>query len=111
MRRENQMDNELFYEYADLVRKYKSGDEEAFTEIYDRSSRFVYMTCLNTLGNPEDAQDAMQDTYITVVNDINNREDEEKFLGWIKKIAVYKSIDIQRKKREGKNMLRFLKMN
>ena len=95
------MDNELFYEYADLVRKYKSGDEEAFTEIYDRSSRFVYMTCLNTLGNPEDAQDAMQDTYITVVNDINNLEDEEKFLGWIKKIAVYKSIDIQRKKREG----------
>ena len=95
------MDNELFYEYADLVRKYKSGDEEAFSEIYDRSSRFVYMTCLNTLGNPEDAQDAMQETYLTVVNDIGKLEDEEKFLGWIKKIAVYKSIDIQRKKRDG----------
>ena len=95
------MDNELFYEYADLVRKYKSGDEEAFSEIYDRSSRFVYMTCLNTPGNPEDAQDAMQETYLTVVNDIGKLEDEEKFLGWIKKIAVYKSIDIQRKKRDG----------
>jgi len=95
------MDNELFYEYADLVRKYKSGDEEAFSELYDRSSRFVYMTCLNTLGNPEDAQDAMQETYLTVVNDIGNLEDEEKFLGWIKKIAVYKSIDIQRKRRDG----------
>lgn len=101
MRRENQMDNELFYEYADLVRKYKSGDEEAFSEIYDRSSRFVYMTCLNTLGNPEDAQDAMQETYLTVVNDIGKLEDNEKFLGWIKKIAVYKSIDIQRKRRDG----------
>ena len=95
------MDNELFYEYADLVRKYKSGDEEAFSEIYDRSSRFVYMTCLNTLGNPEDAQDAMQETYLTVVNDIGKLEDNEKFLGWIKKIAVYKSIDIQRKRRDG----------
>ena len=75
------MDNELFYEYADLVRKYKSGDEEAFSEIYDRSSRFVYMTCLNTLGNPEDAQEEMQETYLTVLNDIGKLEDNEKFLG------------------------------
>ncbi len=94
------MDNELFYEYAELVKEYKSGNENAFTEIYERSSKFVYMTCINTLGNPEDAQDAMQETYMTVINSINDLEDEAKFLGWIKKIAVYKSIDIQRKKRD-----------
>ena len=93
------MSNELFTEYGELVRRYKAGDEFAFTEIYEKSSKFVYMTCLSVLGNPEDAEEAMQETYLAVFKDIGSLDDENMLIGWIKRIAAYKSYDIVRKRK------------
>lgn len=91
--------SDIFEEYAELARRYKAGDEAAFGEIYDKSSRFVYATCLGVLGNPEDASDAMQETYLAVYKNIDSLADEKKLLGWIKRIAVTKATDMLRKKK------------
>ena len=56
----------IFEQYAELVRRFKSGDESAFTEIYENSSKLVYITGLGILNNEQDAEDAMQETYLTV---------------------------------------------
>lgn len=93
------MSSDIFSEYAELVRRYKAGDEFAFTEIYEKSSRFVYMTCLSVLGNKDDAEEAMQETYLAVFKDIGSLADENKLIGWIKGIAAFKSYDILRKKK------------
>lgn len=95
------MSNEdnLYREYGDLVRRYKGGDMNAFEEIYEKSKRLVYMTCGGILGNAEDAKDAMQETYLTVYTKINDLGDEDKFLGWLKRIAATKALDMYRKKK------------
>lgn len=79
--------------YADLVKRVKSGDENAFTEIYEKSQRLVYTTCYGILNNEQDAEDAMQETYISVYNGINDLEGEMAFLPWIKRIAANKALD------------------
>ncbi len=92
-------DDKIFAEYAQLVRRIKSGDEGACDEIYNKSKRLVYATCYGILNNNEDAQDAMQETYMTVFTKIDELSDESKFLGWLKRVAASKSLDMYRKKR------------
>ena len=86
--------NDNSYEYfADLVRKLKGGDESAFSEIYENTKKMVYVTCFGILNNKEDAEDAMQETYINLYNKISDLEDETSFLPWLKKTAANKALD------------------
>lgn len=79
--------------YAQLVRKVKTGDEDAFAEIYEKTQRLVYTTCFGILDNEQDAEDAMQETYISVYNGIKELEGEMAFLPWLKRIAANKALD------------------
>ena len=93
------MANKSYAEYAELVRRYKAGDEVAFTEIYESSSQQIFYACNSILKNTEDAEEAMQETYLAVFKQIGSLENEELLLGWMKGIAAYKSYDILRKRK------------
>ena len=96
--KEKTMDNEtVFQEYAELARRIKAGDNSAFAQMYQKSARLVYGTCYGVLRNEEDAADAMQDTYITCYQKIGTLTDDRMLLGWLKRIAASKSIDLYRK--------------
>ena len=90
---------EIYEEYAILVRRLKVGEEEAFNDIYEKSKRLVYVTCLGILNDSDDAKDAMQDTFLTVYNKIDSLDDDNKFLGWLKRIAATKALDMYRRKK------------
>ena len=92
-------DNNIFDQYAELVRKFKAGDESAFTEIYENSKKMVYVTCFGILNNEQDAEDAMQETYITVYEKIGSLDAENTFVPWIKTIAANKARDKFRAKK------------
>jgi RNA polymerase sigma factor (sigma-70 family) len=89
----NDSDREVFEQYAELVKRFKAGDESAFTEIYEKSKRLVYATCYGILNNKEDAEDAMQETYINLYNKIGTLEDDKSFLEWLKRMASNKALD------------------
>ena len=93
------MDNEVFDNYAELVARFKSGDESAYEELYEKTKQFVYTTCLGILKNEDDAFDAMQETYLTVYRKIVNLKDDKAFVAWIKKIASSKALTLYKKKK------------
>ena len=93
------MENNEGIRNVSLVKRIREGDESAFAEVYERSSNNVFMTCKSVLGNEADAEDAMQETYITVFNSIDSLSDERTLFGWIMKIAANKSLDAVRKRR------------
>ena len=93
------MDNDLFENYAELVAKFKSGDESAYEELYTKTQRMVYSICLGILRNEDDAFDAMQDTYLTVYRKIGSLEDDKTFISWLKRIATTKSLDLYKKRK------------
>ncbi len=90
---ESDSDKSIFEQYAELVRRFKAGDENAFTEIYEKSKRLVYTTCYGILNNEQDAEDAMQETYTAVFLKLAELEDENVFLQWLKRIAANKAHD------------------
>jgi RNA polymerase sigma-70 factor (ECF subfamily) len=60
----------------------------------------VYNSSLRILGNREEAEEVMQETFLKVFDRISAYEaDAEKMLRILKRIAVNRSIDIYRKRR------------
>ena len=47
-----------------LARRAARGDRDAFTAIFRRFQQDLYRYCVAILGNPEDAQDALQNTMV-----------------------------------------------
>lgn len=89
------MDNEnsIFEQYVELIKRWKAGDGDAFTEIYEKSQRLVYTTCLGILNNEQDAEEATQDTYLKVYENIGSLADEKAFIPWLKRIAASRALD------------------
>lgn len=83
-----------------LVEQIKKGDNKSFDKLYKLSEKEIWFTCLSLLKNETTAQDIMQDTYLTAFLKIKSLEDEEQFIGWIRKIAANKCKDYLRKKGE-----------
>lgn len=51
---------------AALVRAVSSGNRGAFAELYERTSGKLYGICLRLLGSEAEAQDVLQDVYVTL---------------------------------------------
>ncbi len=77
-------------EMRNLVLQVEQGNQEAFTKLYEETSKTVYFICLSFLNNEEDAKDIMQDVYITAYNYLPQLNEKEKFQAWINQIAVNK---------------------
>lgn len=64
------------------------GDTKAFEELYTTTNQRVYFICLQFLKNEHDANDAVQDTYLSAYKNIRQLSEPSKFLSWVERIAV-----------------------
>ncbi len=51
-----------------LIVQLRHGQEDALRELYDSLSSVAYRVCLRMLGTPEDAQEALQDTFVRLAD-------------------------------------------
>src|SRR5713101_447793 len=68
---------------AGLVAQAQSGKLEAFEELARHHDQLIYRTLTAILGNPADAQDAMQDTLLSVFKHIDRFQGRSKFSTWL----------------------------
>jgi RNA polymerase sigma-70 factor (ECF subfamily) len=78
------------------------GNELAFKQFYDRYSSKVYNTLLSYTKNAEDAEELLQDVFLTIYNSASVYRSESKVSTWIYRISVNKSLDFLRKKNSQK---------
>jgi RNA polymerase sigma-70 factor (ECF subfamily) len=72
----------------------QGGDLNAFEELMNRHSQRVYRTLVGILGNPDEARDAMQDTFLKVFQHLAGFEGRSKFSTWL--VSVASNTAIQR---------------
>ena len=84
----------------DLVRESRRGDHEAFRELFDRYHRQVLAVAVGMTGNPDDAMDVAQETFLRAHRNLGNFLGESSFYTWLYRIAVNVAIDHRR--REGR---------
>lgn len=78
------------------------GDERAFRQLYDLHSRQVYNTCLLYLQNEEEAEEAMQDTFVQVYQAAAGFKGGSTVQTWIYRISINKCLDKIRYKKRAK---------
>jgi len=84
---------------AELVARVQTGDLDAFEELVARHSRRVYRTLMGILGNIEEAQDAMQDTFLKAFQHIGGFQGRSKFSTWVVTIASNTGVQRLRERR------------
>ena len=81
-------------ELKQAVKSYREGKAEAFTALYEESSKYIYTCIRKVIGNSDNAQDVisdiMQDTYVEISKSISQLDREESFLSWAGTIATRK---------------------
>jgi RNA polymerase sigma factor (sigma-70 family) len=83
-----------------LTRRAAGGDERAFGAIFDRYHQSLYRYCLAILGDPQDAQDALQNTMVKVLRALPGEERKLELKPWLYRIAHNESIELLRRRRE-----------
>ncbi len=72
----------------ELVRRIKRGDDQAFREMVDRYHARVYSLSYGVLQNPEDAEEATQDAFLTLYRKIGTFDESKKFFSWFYRVAL-----------------------
>lgn len=84
-----------------LIEAMQEGDEFAFVSLYNRYKGPVYGFCLKMLLDEEQAQDAMQDTFLRVYENRERLLNASSFKAWLFTIARNQCLNlIRRSKRE-----------
>ena len=77
-----------------LVKAFLDGDEDAFTQLYERYRLRIYSIAFQIMRNPEEAQDAAQEIFIKLYRTIDKWDVRiSKLSTWIHRLAVNHSID------------------
>jgi RNA polymerase sigma-70 factor (ECF subfamily) len=86
---------------AGFVARAQAGDLDAFEALIRRHNSTLYRTMLAILGNPEEAQDAVQDALLSAFKHISGFQGRSKFSTWL--ISIARNTALQRI-RSRKNM-------
>lgn len=82
-----------------VVRKAKKGDQQALAELVNRYSERIYNLALRILRNKEDAEDVLQETFMTVLEKISTFDERSGFFTWIYRIGTNASLMKLRRKK------------
>lgn len=71
----------------------------AFSTLVVKYQNAMYSVCLSILKNPQEAQEATQDTFIKMHKSLKSFNLDSKFSAWLYKIAYRTSLDYLRKRK------------
>jgi RNA polymerase sigma-70 factor (ECF subfamily) len=82
-----------------LVDRVLAGDSQAFEELVRRHEGRVYRTTLAVTGNQEDAEEAMQESFLKAYQHLGGFQRASRFSTWLTRIAVNEALQILRRRR------------
>jgi len=86
----------------ELMQRLGAGDREALAPLMERHSKRVYRIALSYLRDPDEALDAVQDTFVKAFQAAARWDTTSEVVPWLMRIAVNHSIDrYRRDKRRG----------
>jgi RNA polymerase sigma-70 factor, ECF subfamily len=81
-----------------ILSRCREGDPEAFEELFDYFEHHVYDLADVILRDPHDAQDAVQETFIRVLERLDSYRGEAAFKTWLTAMAVNCCRDMLRRR-------------
>jgi RNA polymerase sigma-70 factor, ECF subfamily len=83
----------------EIVLAAQAGSPGAFTDLHAIYSKRLYKTIFAITKNPEDAEDALQETFLRIYLAIHTFEGRSTVYSWLTRIAINSALMILRKRR------------
>ena len=75
------------------------GEAEAQRQLYNLYARQMFAVSLRLLNHREDAEDILQESFISAFNGIETYRSESSFGSWLKRIVINKSLNYLNKRK------------
>jgi RNA polymerase sigma-70 factor (ECF subfamily) len=72
----------------ELIRRATRGEPAALEILFARYNRPLYQTALRVLGNPQDAEDALQEGLLAAFRNLRRFEGRSQFSTWLTRIVI-----------------------
>jgi RNA polymerase sigma-70 factor (ECF subfamily) len=85
--------------HEDLIEACKGYDRKAQAKLYKLYYKAMYNTCLRIVNDPGEAEDIMQDSFLSAFEKIDQYSGMVSFGAWLKRIVINRSIDVIKRRR------------
>ncbi|MEH6406400.1 MAG: RNA polymerase sigma factor [Leeuwenhoekiella sp.] len=82
----------------ELLQLCKQGQQRAQLEIYNRYYKAMYNTALRIVKDSADAEDIMQESFLSAFTKLESFNGDSTFGSWLKRIVINKSLNSHQKK-------------
>lgn len=93
------MEQQVLNMHEELIARCRAGDRDAHYRIYKLYSRSMYNVSYRITGNGPDAEDALQEAFISAFKNLESYRGDASFGAWLKRIVVNKSINVLKKRK------------
>jgi len=93
------LENKYINIHQDLLDRCIDGDKKAQFEIYRLYYKSMYNSSLRIVDVPEEAEDIMQESFLTAFRKLKTYSGDVSFGAWLKKIVINRSLDVLRKRK------------
>jgi len=85
--------------HKDLIEACKKGSRTAQFRIYELYYKAMFNTALRVVGDPDDAEDVMQEAFLKAFDKLDTFRGKVSFGAWLKRIVINKSLDFLKLKK------------
>jgi len=90
-------------EESRLIQRAAKGDAAAFNQLLGMHERRMYAVALRMCGNPEDAQDCLQEAMLRIFRSITGFKAQSSFSTWVYRITMNTCLDELRRRKNRPN--------
>lgn len=86
-------------EEAALVRRIVAGEGHRYSVLVERYQRRLYWSCLRVVGDPDEAEDVVQEAFVRAYERLGDFDPTHRFYTWIYRIARNRCLNVLRRRR------------
>jgi RNA polymerase sigma factor (sigma-70 family) len=84
--------------HEELIQRCRQGDQEAHFRLYQLYKRSMYNVGYRIVNNQEEAEDVLQEAFISAFRNLSYYRGDATFGAWLKRIVVNKAINYLKKR-------------
>lgn len=83
-------------DHEELIHSARKGNQQSMYRLYKLYVQAMYNTCIRMISSQLDAEDIIQESFISAFNNLKKFRGESSFGSWLKRIVINKSISFLR---------------
>lgn len=85
--------------HQEIIDRCREGDQKAQFQLYKLYYKPMYSVCLRIVNDEMEAEDVMQEAFLSAFRKIDTYRGEVSFGAWLKRIVVNRSLDVLKKRK------------